>query len=229
MESILLVEDDREIREALKSVLEKEGFLLITASNLAEANQEYNKKPDLVLLDWMLPDGQGIEFLRVIRNDRPALPVIFLTARTELVDKVLGLELGADDYITKPFEPRELIARIRARLRRSQSTVSEASKEKSSSEILTQDCISMNLLSLEVTYEGRPIALTRMEMNLLRLFMEHPGQVFTRDELLSRIWGIRYPSTRTVDNHILQLRQKFRPDLFETMHGVGYRFRPRKV
>lgn len=168
----------------------------------------------------MLPDGQGIDLLRAWRRDGYSGPIIFLTARTELLDKVLGLELGADDYVTKPFEPRELLARIRARLRAHAPVPVPAPRHLAIHDIrLCPD-------TRDVTFEGQPVVLSRMEFGLLELLMENPGRVFSRDELLARVWGYEsYPTTRTVDNHVLKLRQKLAPELFESVRGIGYRLR----
>ena len=149
------------------------------------------------------------------------MPVIFLTARVELVDRVLGLEMGADDYVTKPFEPRELVARIRARLR----TTARAAPPP---ERLAFAGLEMDLDSRRVTYRGRELELARLEFGLLELLLRHPSKVFTSDELLNRVWGYEaFPTTRTVDTHVLQLRKKTHPELFESIRGVGYRLRDR--
>ena len=172
----------------------------------------------------MLPDGQGIEILRDLQREENRIPTIMLTARSDLIDKVLGLEMGSDDYITKPFELRELVARIRVQLRnKSDSLVSTDNRTNSS--LIVVHGISMNLASMQVEYENQIIQLTKMEYSLLKMFLESPGQVFSRDELLDQVWGLRYPTTRTVDMHVKQLRQKFNTELFETVHGTGYRFR----
>lgn len=177
------------------------------------------KKPDLVLLDWMLPDGQGIDLLRDLRNKGLKVPVIFLTAKADVIDKVLGLESGANDYVTKPFEPRELLARVRLRLR---STSSQAVE----SDALHSGGIEVNDREKRVFYRRQEVNLTKMEYLLLKLFLENPGRVFSREELLNKVWGYdSYPTTRTVDNHVLQLRQKLKESYFETVRGIGYRFR----
>ncbi len=222
MSRILLVEDDAGIREPLMEVLHREGFDVEAATCLEEAR---SKTGDIILLDWMLPDGQGIEYLRELRTAGNRTPVIFLTARTDLVDKVLGLEFGANDYVTKPFEPRELIARIRVQFRDLPDKNQEISLPPEDPNSIYVGKIRLCSMTHEAFFQNERVNLTRMEFGLLKLLMENPGKVFTRDELLSKIWGARYPSTRTVDNHILQLRNKFEPNYFETVHGVGYRFR----
>jgi DNA-binding response OmpR family regulator len=167
----------------------------------------------------MLPDGAGIDWLKELRLRDAATPVVMLTARAELLDKVLGLELGANDYLTKPFEPRELVARIRVQLRH------RAPPER---ERIEFSGVAVDVKSREAFLDGSPVELTKTEFDLLKLFLESPNQVFARNELLERVWGYEsYPSTRTVDTHILQLRQKLGAELFETVHGVGYRMRAR--
>jgi DNA-binding response OmpR family regulator len=220
MKSILLVEDDKNLSESLTRLIASEGFSVTPAATLAEAKTRLSENPSLFLLDWMLPDGQGIDFLRELRRTGNEAPVILLTSRNDLIDKVLGLETGANDYITKPFEPRELVARIRVQLRTS-AQPAQAAKGPSS-----QAGISLDPVSREASYHGRKLELTKVEFDLLQLLLENPGRVFPREALLNKVWGYdNYPTTRTVDNHIVQLRQKTSPELFETVRGVGYRFR----
>lgn len=223
MTKLLLVEDDQMLQESIQECLKIEGFEVILSSSLKEAQICLKENPDLVILDWMLPDGQGIELLRDLNRDQDRIPTIMLTARSDLIDKVLGLEMGADDYITKPFELRELVARIRVQLRKQLSTLNPQLSLNES--CLVAHGITMNLSSMRVEYEGNEVNLTKMEYSLLKMFLESPGQVFSRDELLDQVWGLRYPTTRTVDMHIKQLRHKFHSELFETVHGTGYRFR----
>ncbi len=215
MTHIVLIEDDAAIQETLSAYLKTEGFAVTSLNLLGQAKKIDFSKIDLLVLDWMLPDGQGIDFLRDFRKTS-ALPVILLTARAELVDKIVGLETGANDYLTKPFEPRELVARIRVQLRIPHSQ--NANKLQSSN-------IVMDLTSRQITFMNKEVPLTKMEFDLLRLFLENPNKVFSRDELLNKVWGFdNYPTTRTVDTHILQLRNKFADELFETVRGVGYRY-----
>lgn len=221
MHKILLVEDDHVLQESLFDHLQAEGFSVVTAFNLEEARNHQPAKFDLLLLDWMLPDGQGVELVRELRHQNVAIPIVILTARTDVIDKVLGLELGANDYITKPFELRELIARIRVQLR-----LKTILPEPKSGLLLKNSGIELNLHSMEVFFQKEEISVTKLEFSLLRLFLENPDRVFSRDELLDTVWGLKYPSTRTVDMHICQLRQKTNADLFQTVHGMGYRFRP---
>jgi DNA-binding response OmpR family regulator len=219
---ILLVEDDLAVLGLLQDYLSQDGFVVESVSDLKSARNSLAILPDLVVLDWMLPDGQGIELIREFRESGLRVPVILLTARSDLIDKVLGLELGANDYMTKPFAPRELVARIRAQIR-SRKGDSSGSLDRSS--LLTAGDICLNRGSMEVSFCKEPVTLTRMEFSLLEFFLENPNQVFSRDEILDSVWGLRYPTTRTVDMHIAQLRQKFEPIYFETVHGTGYRFR----
>lgn len=218
MKKILLIEDELNLQKSLAEYLSKEGFILITSSSLNDAETALVDQPDLILLDWMLPDGQGIELIKKWRATGNMIPIILLTARSELIDKVLGLELGANDYLTKPFEPRELLARIHVQIR--------LLGQKENRDVLTIANIKFVTSSREVFYLNNKLELTKTEYDLLKIFVENPNKVFSREELLNQVWGYdRTPTTRTVDTHILQLRQKTHPELFETMHGVGYRFR----
>lgn len=223
-EKILLVEDDPALGQSVQSFLTQESFHVELVTTLAQLKACDLSNFDILILDWMLPDGQGIEYLKFLPSDVSRIPIIMLTARTELIDKVLGLELGANDYLTKPFEPRELIARIRVQLRMAQNKGAVAPVIEESNLITATD-IEVNLSEMKVTYKGDHITLTKMEFALLKLFVECPNQVFSRDEILTKVWGYKYPTTRTVDTHILQLRNKFDPNYFETVHGIGYRFR----
>jgi DNA-binding response OmpR family regulator len=213
MSRILVVEDDVHVAASLETLLVNEGHEVTLAKTIAEAHRLLDSSIELVLLDWMLPDGQGVDALKEWRK-KTNVPVIFVTARADVVDRVVGLEIGADDYVTKPFEGRELLARIKARLRGKSATR------------LEHLGVTIDLDTLETRYEGSPIDLTRMELALLRLLLEHPGKVFTRDELLHRVWGYeRAPATRTVDAHVLSLRTKLNADLIESVRGIGYRSR----
>jgi DNA-binding response OmpR family regulator len=210
---VLLVEDEVNIAESLAALLTGEGYSVQVARSIGEALAA-GSDWDLCLLDWMLPDGQGIDLLRRFRSSGITLPVIFLTARADVIDKVLGLELGADDYLTKPFEPRELLARMHARLRHALPVSMPENRE-----------LQIDKSAMRVVFRGREISFTRMEFELLNYLASQPGKVFSRDELLDAVWGFEsYPTTRTVDTHVLQLRQKLDPELIETVRGVGYRF-----
>ena len=177
---------------------------------------------DIIILDWMLPDGNGIDFLKELRQAQFLAPVIMLTAKTELIDKILGLESGANDYITKPFEPRELLARIRVQLRNISTNIQ---KKINIEKILFED-IEMNNTKREVFFKKTKIDLTKMEYELLKLLIKHPEKSFSREEILNKVWGFEnYPTTRTVDTHVLQLRQKLCEELIETVWGFGYRIK----
>jgi DNA-binding response OmpR family regulator len=223
---ILIVEDDPSLGENISRFLSGEGYEVQVAESLKEARKALSgTAPALLILDWMLPDGQGIDFLREYRAGGGALPVILLTARTELVDKVLGLETGANDYLTKPFEPRELVARIRVQLR----APAAAGVAPARPAEITAGPIRINPGTREVSVSGRGIELSKMEYALLQLLCENPGKVFSREELLNKVWGFEsYPTTRTVDTHILQLRQKVGEEYFETVRGIGYRLKAEK-
>jgi DNA-binding response OmpR family regulator len=224
MDKILLVEDDQQLGPSLKKYLEREGLSVTLAENLKMANASLMQKQDLIVLDWMLPDGQGIDFLKQVKSSEKAqLPIILLTAKSDLIDKVLGLESGANDYVTKPFEPRELLARIRVRLRETKGAgkATIAPQEK-----LQMGEIVMDLIRHEVTFKGVLVELTKMEFELLKLFIESPGRAYSREEILNKVWGYEhFPTTRTVDTHILQIRQKFYDGLIETIRGIGYRLK----
>lgn len=213
---LLLVEDEAELAASLVKFLESDGFSVVHCATFREAAAMDVSHISLALLDWQLPDGRGIDVLQLWRKAGWDRPVIMLTARAHLADKVLGLELGADDYVTKPFEPLELMARIRVRLR----TVKEKPLQ------LSVAGIEIDESARHVTFKGQPIALTKLEYELLVYLAKHPGKVFAREELLNTIWGYEnFPTTRTIDTHMLQLRQKFDPELFETVRGIGYRLK----
>lgn len=237
MAKVLLVEDDTSLGASLEKYLKNEGQGVTWAKNLNEAKSLLKDVYQVIILDWMLPDGQGIDLLRELRQKHDQTPVVMLTAKTELIDKVLGLESGANDYLTKPFEPRELLARIRVQERQFQLQSSPGQSEKvggqkiglSESEqkgLIALNGITMDLVRREVHYKGQLIELTKMEFDLLHLLMEYPNRAFSREELLNKVWGYEnYPTTRTVDTHVLQLRQKLYEDLIETVRGIGYRLR----
>ncbi len=226
---ILVVEDERPIREMIAFGLRRAGFEVREAADARSGRAEVaNKLPDLLLVDWMLPDTSGLEFTRALKRDRETreLPIIMLTARAEEGDKVAGLEGGADDYITKPFSPRELLARINAVLRR--ALPSEGS-ERIDIEGLVLDQSSQRVSSGE-----RTVALGPTEYRMLAFFMTHPERVYTREQLLDRVWGGNvYVEERTIDVHIRRLRkalEEFGYDrLIQTVRGSGYRFSARPL
>lgn len=222
MDKVLVVEDDENLGTGLTKFLSAEGYAVTHCKNLSEARKEFeNNTFDISVLDWMLPDGQGIDFLNEIRVKSKSHPVIMLTARTDLIDKVIGLEAGANDYITKPFEPRELIARIRVQLRTKDSI-----KEESTPEKIILGTLEIDDFQREISYQGKKIEFTKMEYDFLRLLADSPNRAFSREEILNKVWGYEnYPSTRTVDTHVLQIRQKLTDELIETVRGVGYKLR----
>lgn len=216
MATLLLVEDDKTIRTSLAEYLTKQNFRVLEAGDLAVA-RSLVAQADLIVLDWNLPDGEGPDLVREWRQKQMMKPVIFLTAHTELTDRVIGLEIGAQDYVVKPFEPRELLARIRVHLRVQPDAKPAA---------LEAHGVSLNSTTREAHFKGRSVDLAKMEFDLLKFFMEHPGEVFSREDILNRVWGFEnFPTTRTVDTHVLILRQKFTDTLIETVRGVGYRMK----
>ncbi|HZW83729.1 MAG TPA: response regulator transcription factor [Candidatus Deferrimicrobium sp.] len=227
MARILVVDDEEYIQELLKFNLEKEGFEVVLAGNGGQALDLTQKLlPDLIVLDIMLPGMDGLEVCKLIRQNPEfsSTPVIMLTARGEELDKVLGLELGADDYLTKPFSPRELVARVKARLRRHGGNPQNQNRIVIGNLIIDTD-------SFRVIADGRSLDLTPKELELLKFLASNPGKVFSRDYLLEKIWGYDFAGdTRTVDVHIRHLRQKIEVDpanplYIETLRGVGYRFK----
>jgi DNA-binding response OmpR family regulator len=220
---VLVVEDEPEIADAVRQYLEKDGYAVAVAGDGERALAEFARlRPDLVLLDLMLPGVDGWEVARRIRQ-QATTPIIMLTARSAEVDKLLGLELGADDYITKPFSPREVVARVRAVLRRARGAEPAA-------EVLRIHDLEIDPLRLEVRRGGVSVSLTPTEFKLLHVLARHPGRVFTRMQLIDQVQGYAFEGyERTVDAHIKNLRRKLEPDprrprYVLTVHGVGYRF-----
>lgn len=221
--SIFIAEDDPAIREGLTDSLSSEGYEVRSAPDGTQALAALQEQPaDLLLLDIMMPGLSGYDVCRQLRSEGNQIPVLMLTAKGEEIDKVLGLELGADDYLTKPFGLRELLARVHALLRRSQPT---APQTESSKEVIHMGSIEVDPRCYVLRHEGQETPISDREMTLLRLFSEHSGEVLSRDELLNRAWGVEYyGSTRTLDQHIAQLRKKLPPETIETVHGIGYRW-----
>ncbi len=221
MPKILIIEDEPAIVELVTLYLRKEGFDVVSARDGLEGLiVAKDQRPDLVLLDLMLPELDGWEVCKRLRQDSD-IPIIMLTARGDDVDKIVGLELGADDYVTKPFNPRELVARIKAVLRRAQTPVGQHIKG-----ILHLGDLSIDAARREVRVQDQVIPLRTKEFDLLHTLAQYPGMVFTREQLLSRVWGYDYAgNTRTVDVHIAQLRQKLPSTQvhIETVWGVGYK------
>ncbi len=224
MTKILIIEDEPNMVSGLRDNFEFEGYEVLAAYDGVEGlERALQETPDLVLLDVMMPKMSGLDVCRQLKAKRPAMPIIMLTARGQEVDKVVGLELGADDYVTKPFSIRELIARTKAVLRR----VAHAG---GNGDHYGFADVAVDVKSCRVTRGGKQVEVSAKEFELLKFFMLHPGETLTRDRLLNEVWGYeRYPSTRTVDAHIVRLRQKFephpeQPQFFLTVHGVGYKF-----
>ncbi len=215
--TVLLVEDEHSIGSMTRGYLERSGYRVVWVRSGEEALAEVDRHPvRIVVLDIRLPGMDGFDVARSLRT-KSEVPILMLTARDEEPDRVAGLELGADDYLTKPFSPRELVARMKAVLRRTDG--------RSAEDVLTLEDVTLNRDAREVTVEERPVELTTKEFDLLATLLENPGIVISRDQLLDRVWGMTYPGgTRTVDVHVAQLRRKLgRPDLIRTVRGAGYK------
>jgi DNA-binding response OmpR family regulator len=224
-ERILVIEDDRAVQKALKRLFEGEGFAVDIAGNGAAGLEMFRvATPSVLVLDLSLPGTPGQDVCREISQAAPSLPIIILSARTEVMDKVLLLELGAHDYVTKPFSPRELLARVRTAMRRSSRTPL--------TETFSFGDVKVDFKKMELWREGNLVQLTSQEFKVLKFMIQNAERVLSREELLNHVWGYRnYPSTRTVDNHILRLRQKVEKDPanpvhFRTVHSAGYKFVP---
>ncbi|HHO55015.1 MAG TPA: response regulator transcription factor [Trueperaceae bacterium] len=221
MSYILLIEDDPDSAKIVRRYLEREGFRLEHASDgRSGLDMALNNPPKLIILDWMLPRLSGLELLKELRKNQQT-PVIMLTARTEEMDRILGLEFGADDYVLKPFSPRELVARVKAILRR-------MTNESNDSELIKLGKLLINSEKRTVSYDDKSLDLTVLEFDLLYLLAKYPGKVFSRNELLDRIWGSDFSGVdRVVDVHISKLRQKLEfnnslPKVLKTVRGIGY-------
>jgi two-component system alkaline phosphatase synthesis response regulator PhoP len=224
-ERILVVDDEASILQLLTYNLTRAGYEVVTATNGEEALQLAKSQPfDLILLDLMLPGMDGFEVCKEIRKSS-AVPILMLTARGEEIDRVIGFEIGADDYVTKPFSPRELLGRVKAILRRTKKQT-----EPEAGETLTFGQLAINFVTYEVTKGGERVDLTPTEFQILKVLCQHPGRVFTRDELVDRVIGPDfYGDVRTIDVHIRHLRAKIEdlpsePRLIETVRGAGYKF-----
>lgn len=215
---ILLVDDETEILEICRDYLKASGYDVVTAKNgmqgLSYAKKE---KPDLIVTDLMMPEMDGIDLTHNIRKES-AVPIIMLTARVEETDKLIGLEIGADDYITKPFSPRELVARVKVVLRRAAGDAN--------AEIIRVGKVSLDRAHYQVKIEARQVNLTPTEFEIMATLMSQPGRIFSRNQLLSAVHGVAFESyERAIDSHIRNLRRKLEPDdLIVTVHGVGYKF-----
>ena len=224
MEKILIIEDDLAVQRALQRTFESAGFEVAIASDGAMAMETFRAAmPRVVILDLRLPGKSGQDICREIKHESSNVPILVLSAASDVLDKVLLLELGADDYVTKPFSPRELLARVRAAVRR----LNQANDKV---EVFGFDDVEVNFSRMELHRSGQLIPLTPQEFKMLRFFLNNPERVISRTELLNEVWGYNnYPTTRTVDTHILRLRQKLEKDPtdpvhFRTVHGTGYKF-----
>jgi phosphate regulon transcriptional regulator PhoB len=227
MKKILIVEDELDVLKLLKYTLEKEGFKVTSATDGSLAMAEVRRElPDLILLDLMLPGLNGLEVCRQLRSNESLahIPILIVSAKSEEADRIVGLEIGADDYVSKPFSMREVIARVRALLRRTtQADPFNRSK-------LYRGAVKIDPVAHAVVVEGRPVELSALEFRLLHYLAAHPGMVFSRDQLLDRVWGNdRSVTPRSVDVYIRRIREKIEPSpdvptYVQTVHGVGYRF-----
>ncbi len=236
MDTVLVVEDSRPMQRTLQRLFESDGLQVRIAPDGVEGLDSFKKQtPTVVVLDLKLPRLPGKELCRAMKTQQAAIPVVVLSANCEVEEKVLLLELGADDYVTKPFSPRELLARVRRAMRHSEARLQEDAsivKRRIRHELLAFGNVQIDFTNMEAMRAGRSVTLTAQEFKLLKYFACSFGRLITREELLNEVWGYHhYPSTRTVDNHILRLRQKLEPDpanpiYFLTMYGAGYKFVP---
>ena len=234
METVLVVEDSRAMQRTLQRLFESDGLAVRVASDGVAGLESFKKQtPSVVVLDLKLPRLPGKELCRAFKTQAPSVPIVVLSANAEVEDKVLLLELGADDYVTKPYSPKELLARVRRAMRRGgppSQHVTNVPTETIEHELLSFGDVRIDFTSMEAARAGKSMTLTAQEFKLLKFFARSPGRVVSREELLNEVWGYEnYPTTRTVDNHILRLRQKLEPDpanprYFLTMHGAGYKF-----
>lgn len=223
---ILIIEDDAPIADLLSYGLSMEGFQTRTAASGATGMHELQSfQPDLLLLDWMLPDQSGLDICKKVTTDYN-IPIRMITAKSDITDKILGLEFGADDYITKPFDLREVVARIRTILRRVEQANS-SDREEATKAVIRFDNIEVIEEERLVQIEGRPVELTPKEFDLLMMLVKHQGKTFTRSELLDLVWGYHFVGdTRTVDTHIQRLRKKLdATECITTVFGIGYKFK----
>jgi DNA-binding response OmpR family regulator len=238
VDTILVVEDSRPMQRTLQRLFEADGLRVQIASDGIAGLESFRKQtPNVVVLDLKLPRLPGKEVCRAFKAHAAGVPIVVLSANCEVEDKVLLLELGADDYVTKPFSPRELLARVRRAMRRGVPAAADAAPGNGASatpahELLIFGDTKIDFTSMVVTRGGKSLAFTAQEFKLLKYFARCPARVISRQELLNEVWGYEnYPTTRTVDNHILRIRQKLEPDparprYFLTMHGTGYKFAP---
>lgn len=230
MTTLLIAEDDANIRTGLIDLFDSEGYRVLAAAHGREALALFaTEKFDLLLLDIMMPEKSGYEVCREIRKTDPLVPIIMLTAKSEEIDKVVGLKLGADDYITKPFGVHELLARVESVLRRASRSAPTPPDQPRTFSFGTSE---INMNEYRAKTNGHAYALSAREMELLRYFRTHPNDVLSRNQLLDQVWGVEYMgTTRTLDQHISQLRKKVeldpaKPTVIQTVHGIGYKYTP---
>jgi len=223
MKKLLVIEDDPAVQKALRRVFESEDFIVeVRGDGKSGLDAFRSSRPSAVVLDLRLPGMPGNEVCFEIKKEAPTVPIIVLSAKAQITEEVLLLELGADDYVTKPFSPRELLVRVRAAIRRTSRA--------DAGNLYVFGTVSADFSKMELTRAGQTVSMTAQEFRLLKFFTQHPGRVFSRSELLNEVWGYQdYPSTRTVDNHIWKLRLKLEDDPgnpvhFQTIHGAGYKF-----
>jgi len=231
MDSVLVVEDSRALQKALLRLFESDAMSVRVAGGGLEAVDLFkNETPSAVVLDLKLPGKSGKELCREFKSIAADVPIIVLSANADVEDKVLLLELGADDYVTKPFSPKELLARVRRAMRRGTETHQQSASTLQQQDVFTFGEVRVNFTAMETTKAGQTVSMTAQEYKVLKFFSRFPGRVISREELLNEVWGYHnYPSTRTVDNQILRLRQKLEadatePKYFLTVHGAGYKF-----
>jgi len=233
MDTVLVVEASRAMQRTLQRLFQADALEVQIASDGPAGLESFRKQtPTAVVLDLKLPGISGKELCREFKSIAASVPIVVLSANSEVEDKVLLLELGADDYVTKPFSPKELLARVRRAMRRGSAPPVGNNLPVTVRELVTFGDVSIDFTSMEASRSGRPVTMTAQEFKVVRFFSKSPGRVISREELLNEVWGYHnYPSTRTVDNHILRLRHKLEPDpanprYFLTMHGAGYKFVP---
>jgi DNA-binding response OmpR family regulator len=235
METVLIIEDSRAMQRTLQRLFEADSLAVRIASDGTEGLESFRQDPpNVVVLDLKLPGLSGKELCRSFKTEMPSVPILVLSANADVDDKVVLLELGADDYVTKPFSPKELLARVRRAMRRNLRNQPTAANAEAASphDVLVFGDVEIDFTSMEARRAAEPVGMTAQEFKLLRFLSRSVGRVITREELLNEVWGYQnYPSTRTVDNHILRLRQKLEPDpsrprFFVTVHSAGYKFVP---
>lgn len=229
---VLVAEDDQNIREGLAEILRREGYSVLHASDGAVALETWRREqPDIICLDVMMPKRSGYDVCKIIREENPDVPILFISAKTEEIDKVVGFEFGADDYIIKPFGVREVIARIRAVTRRCFAQKSEENNHLNLNPFTIGD-IDVEPAQLRATRNGSPMNLSLRDIQFLTLFQKNPGRALDRPTIFREVWGVNHvPNSRTLDQHISSLRKRIEvdpknPQIVKTVHGVGYRYDP---